>query len=79
MDGVYTADPATNSDARFLPRLGYDQVLEQKLNVMDATAIVLCRDNNIPLRVLNIYTNDAMMKLLQGEDIGTLVSNEELK
>lgn len=79
VDGVYTADPETNPDASFLPRLGYDQVLEQKLNVMDATAIVLCRDNNLPLRVLNIYIPDALMRLLQGEDIGTLVSNEEPK
>jgi len=73
VDGIYSSDPLENPDAELYSRLDYDQVLIQNLKVMDATAIVLCRDNNIPLRVLNINEHGALMRLLQGEDIGTLV------
>jgi len=75
VDGVYSADPTKYSSAEMYSRLDYDQVLMQKLQVMDATAIVLCRDNNIPLRVMNINAHGALMRLLQGEDIGTLVES----
>ena len=77
VDGVYSADPLKDSAAEFYPRLSYDRVLMQNLKVMDATAIVLCRDNDIPLRVLNINEHGALMRLLQGEDIGTLVGSGE--
>jgi uridylate kinase len=73
VDGVYSADPMKNPEAQFYPRLSYDQALREGLGVMDATALVLCRDNGIPLRVMNIYTHGALMRLLQGEDIGSLV------
>ncbi|VAX09685.1 Uridine monophosphate kinase [hydrothermal vent metagenome] len=73
--GIYSADPLKYPDAEFYSRLSYDQALMQKLKVMDATAIVLCRDNSIPLRVLNISEHGALMRLLQGEDIGTLVES----
>lgn len=73
VNGVYSADPYKDPTAEMYSRLDYDQVLIQKLQVMDATAIVLCRDNNIPLRVMNISDHGALMRLLQGEDIGTLV------
>ncbi len=75
VDGVYSADPHKDPTAEMYSRLDYDQVLMQKLQVMDATAIVLCRDNNIPLRVMNINEHGALMRLLQGEDIGTLVES----
>jgi len=75
VDGVYSADPHKDSSAEMYSRLDYDQVLMQKLQVMDATAIVLCRDNNIPLRVMNINAHGALMRLLHGEDIGTLVES----
>ena len=75
VDGVYSADPHKDPSAEFYPRLGYDQVLMQNLQVMDATAIVMCRDNNTPLRVMNINEHGALMRLLQGEDIGTLVES----
>jgi len=75
VDGVYSADPHKDPSAEMYSRLDYDQVLMQKLQVMDATAIVLCRDNNIPLRVMNINAHGALMRLLQGEDIGTLVES----
>jgi len=77
VDGVYSADPHKDPTAKMYSRLDYDQVLIQKLQVMDATAIVLCRDNNIPLRVMNISDHGALMRLLQGEDIGTLVEAGE--
>jgi len=75
VDGVYSADPHKDPSAEMYSRLDYDQVLMQKLQVMDATAIVLCRDNNIPLRVMNINAHGALMRLLQGEDIGTLMES----
>ena len=73
--GVYSADPVKVPDAQFHPRLSYDRVLSENLKVMDATAIVLCRDNDIPLRVMNINQSGALMRLIQGEDIGSLVES----
>ena len=75
VNGVYSADPLKNPDAEFYPRLSYHQALIQNLKVMDATAIVLCRDNNIPLRVMNMNEPGALMRLLRGEDIGSLVES----
>jgi uridylate kinase len=75
VNGIYSADPLKEPDAEFYPRLSYHQVLVQNLKVMDATAIVLCRDNNIPVRVLNIKEPGALMRLLRGEEIGSLVES----
>lgn len=75
VDGIYSADPVTNPEAEFYPRLSYDRALREGLKVMDATAIMLCRDHNMPLRVMNINNNGAMMRLMQGEDVGSLVEN----
>ncbi len=77
VDGVYSADPLTTDDAVFYPRLDYTQVLAQNLKVMDATAIVLCRDQGMPLRIMNINKPGALMRLMLGEDIGTLVDSEK--
>lgn len=71
--GVYSADPEKVKDAVFYPRLTYDEALDQRLNVMDATALVLCRDNNLPMRVMNIFEQGAVMQLMQGKDIGSLI------
>jgi uridylate kinase len=71
--GVYSADPNKCSDAVFYPRLTYDEALDQRLNVMDTTALVLCRDNNLPMRVMNIFEQGAVMRLMLGEDIGSLI------
>ena len=71
--GVYSADPEKVKDAQFYPRLTYDEALDQRLNVMDATALVLCRDNNLPMRVMNIFEQGAVMQLMQGNDIGSLI------
>lgn len=73
VDGIYSDDPVKNPDAQRFDRISYDEVLERKLGVMDATAIVLCRDNNMPLRVLNINQPGALLKLVKGESVGTLV------
>ena len=75
VDGVYSADPVTDPDARFYERVTYDQALRENLKVMDATAIVLCRDNRIPMRVMNIYEPGALIRLIHGESIGSLVES----
>jgi len=74
VDGVYSADPKKDTSAKFYESLNYDQVLAENLGVMDATAIVLCRDYGMKLRVVNIFKEGALMKLVQGESIGTLVT-----
>ncbi len=73
VDGVYSADPVKNPSAQFYPKLTYDEALDQRLSVMDATALVLCRDHNMALRVMNVFQPGAIMRLLQGEDIGSLI------
>ncbi|QSA98007.1 UMP kinase [Methylococcus sp. EFPC2] len=73
VDGVYSADPLKDPNARFYARLTYDEALDQRLNVMDATALVLCRDHRMPLRVMNVFQPGAVMRLVQGEDIGSLI------
>ncbi|MCM2312612.1 MAG: UMP kinase [Steroidobacteraceae bacterium] len=75
VDGVYDADPMTNPAARRYDRLSYDQVLDQRLGVMDQTAIVLCRDHRLPLRVMNLNESGALVRIARGEDVGTLVTN----
>ena len=77
VDGVYSADPVTNPDAEFYPHLSYDRVLQEGLAVMDATAVVLCKEQGMPLRVMNINTQGALQRLVQGEDVGTLVTSGE--
>jgi uridylate kinase len=75
VDGVYDSDPMLNPSARRYDRLTYDQVLDGRLNVMDATAIVLCRDHNLPLRVFNLNEPGALVRVARGEEVGTLVTN----
>ncbi|MBM4206532.1 MAG: UMP kinase [Gammaproteobacteria bacterium] len=71
--GVYSADPEKVKNAIFYPRLTYDEALDQRLNVMDTTALVLCRDNNVPMRVMNIFEQGAIKRLMLGEEIGSLI------
>ncbi|MGH8612291.1 MAG: UMP kinase [Gammaproteobacteria bacterium] len=75
VDGVYSADPITVRDAKRYDCLSYDEVLQGKLGVMDATAIVLCRDNDMPLRVLNMGKPGALRRAIMGESEGTLINN----
>lgn len=75
VDGVYDDDPMTNAAAKRFDKVSYDQVLADKLSVMDATAIVMCRDNELPLRVFNLKRGDALVRAMSGDDVGTLVSS----
>ena len=76
VDGVYDSDPVKNPDAKLYKRLSYDRVLHDKLSVMDATAIVMCRDNRIPLRVFNMFNQGDLRRIALGEDVGTSVVSE---
>ncbi|MFP5344137.1 MAG: UMP kinase [Gammaproteobacteria bacterium] len=73
VDGVYSADPMKDKNAVRYQRLTYDEVIERKLMVMDATAIVLCRDHNMPLCIYNMNKPGALMNIVLGADEGTLV------
>jgi uridylate kinase len=75
VDGVYSADPLRVPDATFYPRISYDRALREGLQVMDTTAIVLCRDHGLPLRVMNINEPGALLRLLRGADLGSLVAS----
>jgi uridylate kinase len=77
VNGVYAADPVKDPQAEFYPKLTYERALAENLQVMDATAIVLCRDNDMPLRIMNINDSGALMRLMHGEDIGSLVEKGE--
>jgi uridylate kinase len=74
VDGIYASDPVSNPDAERFYRLGYDQVIESKLGVMDANAIVLCREQCMPIRVFNVFDEGNLVRIVKGEAIGTLVS-----
>ena len=74
VDGVYDADPARNPDARRFDVVTYDRVIEDKLKVMDATAIVMCRDNHLPIRVFDLTRANALVQAMAGDEVGTLVS-----
>jgi uridylate kinase len=76
VSGIYTADPLQNAAAQHYPRLTFDRVLSERLNVMDATAIVMCRDHRLPLRVFNLNSGGDLLRIARGEDVGTLVTNE---
>lgn len=73
VDGVYDSDPVKNPDAVRYESLSYDEVLEKNLQVMDATAIVLCRDNNLPLRIFNLNTTGVLPAVMKDKTIGTTV------
>jgi uridylate kinase len=76
VDGVYTADPMVDLTATRFDRITFQEVLEKNLNVMDASAIALCRDNGIPIMVFNMKEQGNIIKAIEGDtSIGTLVSN----
>jgi uridylate kinase len=77
VDGVYSADPVRDPDAVFYARLSYDRILREGLAVMDATAVVLCKEHQMPLRVMNIHRAGALQSLVRGEAVGTLVTSGE--
>ncbi|HEY7770737.1 UMP kinase [Longimicrobium sp.] len=73
VDGIYSADPKKDSSAEFIPDITYMQALSRELGVMDAAALSLCKDNDIPIVVLNLDDEGAVARLVRGERIGTLV------
>ena len=74
VDGVFSADPALDTNAELFDELSYDRVIESKLGVMDANAVVLCRDQGMPIRVFSVFEEGNLGRLIKGEAIGTLVS-----
>lgn len=77
VDGIYSADPMRDSSAKRYTHLTYDEVIDQRLTVMDTTAIVLCRDNGMPLRVFDINRSGDLKRIVSGEEnVGTLVDND---
>lgn len=75
VDGVYSADPVKDPNAAFYPKLTYDDVLAKNLQVMDASAVALCRENGLPIVVFNMNVEGNMRRVALGEDIGTIIHN----
>jgi uridylate kinase len=75
VDGIYNSDPEKNPDAIKYDTLTFEEVLQQKLNIMDTTAFTICQENNVPILVFNMDKPGNLVKLLNGEKIGTIVSN----
>ena len=73
VDGVYNKDPKKYDDAKFYKELTYNQVLSEELEVMDTTAVVLCKENNLPLRVFNMLKKDALISIINGKETGTII------
>ena len=74
VDGVFSADPNIDENAHMFDTLSYDDVIEGKLAVMDANAIVLCRDQKMPIRVFNVFGSGNLMQIVKGEKVGTIIS-----
>jgi uridylate kinase len=74
VDGVYDCDPEKNKNAKMFRKLSYTQVLEKDLRVMDLTAITLCQENKLPIKVFNMNVKGNLRKLVSGDNIGTLIS-----
>lgn len=77
VDGIYSADPETNPEAKFLPKLSYDQVIRDNLRVMDQTAFALCRENELAVHVFNMEIQGNLQKVIQGAAIGSVVGGKE--
>ncbi|MGD8441423.1 MAG: UMP kinase [Holophagae bacterium] len=77
VDGVYTADPVVDPDARLIQRLGYREVLKRGLRVMDAAAISLCMENHVPIQIFNIHKPGILERVVLGDDVGSLIGPEE--
>jgi len=74
VEGVYSADPAIDKDARFIPQITHMEALEQRLRVMDSTALALCMENSMPLNVFNMDDETNIARIISGARVGTLVS-----
>ncbi|MHA2620315.1 MAG: UMP kinase [bacterium JZ-2024 1] len=73
VDGVYTRDPAKDGEAKFIKSITYREMLEKDLRIMDSEAITISRDNNIPIRIFNLKPAGNLMKVLKGEEVGSLI------
>ena len=74
VNGVFSQDPLRNDDALHFESISYDEFISKKLSVMDTTSIVMCRDNNLPVRVYDMNIPNALFDIVKGENIGTLIS-----
>lgn len=77
VDGLFTSDPATDSDARLIPRLSYGEVLQRGLRVMDAAAIALCMESQIPIQIFNVRKPGIMKRVVTGDAVGSWVGPGE--
>ncbi len=73
VDGIYSTDPVKDSSAILYSNLTFDEVIERKLAVMDMTAFILCKENDMPIRVFDMFKKDALVRIVQGDNEGTLV------
>jgi uridylate kinase len=76
VDGVYTDDPNRNTEAEFLPELTFDEALIRGLKIMDANAFALCRENGLPIVVMNVNQKGAIARVIKGERVGTIIRPE---
>jgi uridylate kinase len=77
VDGIYDKDPVKHPDARLFRRITYDRFISDRIGVMDSTAVTLCRDNRMPIRVVKLSERGNVKRVVLGEDIGTLVTDRE--
>ena len=75
VDGVYSEDPEVNPNANFFPLLKFDEAISKNLKIMDTTALTLARHNNMDIKVFNFKKEDALLKIVNGDNLGTLISN----
>jgi uridylate kinase len=75
VDGIYTADPEKDPNATRYEKISFSECIKQQLNIMDMTAFTLCQENNLPIIVFDMNKTDNLLKLITGENVGTLVSN----
>ncbi|MEM7607372.1 MAG: UMP kinase, partial [Myxococcota bacterium] len=76
VEGIYDKDPVKHDDAKMYRRLSYDRFLVDRVGVMDSTAVTLCRDNKLPIRVFALGNRGNIKRVIQGEDVGTLVTDD---
>jgi uridylate kinase len=79
VDGVYDSDPEKNPNAELFSEISFQDVLNKNLRVMDLTSISLCKENNLPIIVFNMNTEDNLLKVVAGENIGTLVGSHSIE
>jgi uridylate kinase len=73
VEGIYDRDPARHEGAQMYPRISYDRFLADRIGVMDSTAVTLCRENHMPIRVFKLTTRGNILRVCKGEDVGTIV------